>query len=69
MSNCYINDAETWILYRGSTDKVSKVVKEAYQDYEAMEFGRKTKAMSDQERRIKLISTTAIKVHSLFVYG
>lgn len=69
MSNYYINHAETWILYHGSTDTVSKVVKEAYQDYKAMEFYTETKAMSDQEPRIKLISLTALKVQSLFVYG
>lgn len=45
----------SWILYRDSTDGVSKVVKEAYQHYEAMEFGTEKKAMSDQARRIKLI--------------
>lgn len=69
MSNYYINHAETWILYRGSTDNVSKVVKEAYQHYKAMEFETETKAISDQEPHIKLINTTAIKVHSFFVYG
>lgn len=47
----------TWILYRDRTDGVSKIIKEAYQHYEAMEFGTETKAVSDPTRRIKLIST------------
>lgn len=63
---CYINHAASWILYRDSTDGVSKVVKEAYQHYEAMEFGTEKKAMSDQARRIKLIPIN--EVHSLFLF-
>lgn len=47
----------SWILYRDSTDGISKVVEEAYQHYEAMEFGTEAQAVSDKARRIKLIPT------------
>lgn len=55
---CNIHHAETWILFRGGTGGVSKVVKEAYQDYDSMECFEKGKEESGQKRRIKLISTT-----------
>nr|XP_034319463.1 uncharacterized protein LOC117687296 [Crassostrea gigas] len=52
-------EKETLILYLGVTGGVSKIVKEAYQDYDAMESWRKKEgAKLDQKRRIKLISKT-----------
>lgn len=48
---------ETWILYRGHDEGVSKVVKEGYKNYETMEYGIETKTNTDPLRRIKLIST------------
>lgn len=47
---------ETWILYRGNDEDVSNVVRDAYQQYEDMEFGTKTPGISDPNRHIKLIS-------------
>lgn len=61
---------ETWILYRGNKHGVSKIVREAYQNYGDMEFGKKNRAayvlkdgtkisgisLADGNRNIKLIS-------------
>lgn len=57
--SCYIYRTETCILYRSSTDGVSKLVEEAYKGYQ--------KEVPDSDH-IKLIDITAIKVHSIFVY-
>lgn len=48
---------ETWILYRGKEQGVSKVVRDAYKRYEDMEFKTKAsqKEISDEDRHVKLI--------------
>eukprot|EP00105_Crassostrea_gigas_P010048 XP_011425193.2 PREDICTED: transient receptor potential cation channel subfamily M member 2-like [Crassostrea gigas] len=51
-------EKETWILYRGGTDGVSKVVKDAYKKYLAMQNWKTEETKSDQKERINLISTT-----------
>lgn len=55
---------ETWILYRGREQGVSKVVRDAYKNYEDMEF--KTKAhqrkISHEDRHVKLIRIAGEKV-------
>lgn len=66
---CNINRAETWILYRGGTDGVSKVVKDAYKKYLAMQNWKTEETKSDQRQRIKLISTTNKEVRSHFMYN
>ena len=64
---------ETWILYRGNEHGVSKVVREAYENYGDMEFGKKNRAMhdppkkngiplDDASRHIKLISIAGKEV-------
>lgn len=56
------SEKETWILFRGCNGGVSKVVKEAYEDYDSMECWIKGKEESEsnpnRSRRIKLINTT-----------
>lgn len=49
---------ETWILFRKNKELVSKVILEAYQHYEAMEFGRKKDGddIANPNRHIKLIN-------------
>lgn len=59
---------ETWILYRGKEQGVSKVVRDAYKRYEDMEF--KTKAsqtkISDEDRHVKLIRIAGEKVTDVY---
>lgn len=54
---------ETWILFRKNELKelVSNVILEAYQHYEAMEFGRDEK-IDNPDRHIKLINISGKKV-------
>lgn len=59
---------ETWILYRGNDEDVSKVVSDAYQQYEDMEFGTKTSKINDSNRHIKLISFAGKKVQLLYLW-
>lgn len=55
---------ETWILYSGTEQGVSKVVREAYKYYEDMEFKTKSeeKEISDPDRHVKLISMAGNEV-------
>lgn len=56
---------ETWILYRGKEEGLSKVVREAYKSYEEMEFktdSDKKKEMDDKDRHVKLIKIAGKKV-------
>uniref|UniRef100_K1PPB5 Transient receptor potential cation channel subfamily M member 5 n=1 Tax=Magallana gigas TaxID=29159 RepID=K1PPB5_MAGGI len=58
------NGGETWILYRGKEEGLSKVVREAYKSYEEMEFktdSDKKKEMDDKDRHVKLIKIAGIK--------
>lgn len=55
---------ETWILYRGREEGVSKVVEEAYRHYENIEFWMKPAEINDQKRHIKLIDISGKKVFS-----
>lgn len=54
---------ETWILFRKNELKelVSNVILEAYQHYEAMEFGR-DEEIDNPDRHIKLINISGKKV-------
>ena len=56
--NHYIFSKETWILHRGKDHGVSKVVREAYQNYGVMEFEFKNSKITieNKERHVKLIS-------------
>nr|XP_034320576.1 transient receptor potential cation channel subfamily M member-like 2 isoform X2 [Crassostrea gigas] len=47
---------ETWILFRKNDEGLSNVIRNAYQHYEAMEFGKKQKDIGDPDRHIKLIN-------------
>nr|XP_034329613.1 transient receptor potential cation channel subfamily M member-like 2 isoform X2 [Crassostrea gigas] len=47
---------ETWILYRGNKQGVSKVVTDAYKHYGNMEFKTEQKDIGHQDRHIKLVS-------------
>lgn len=47
---------ETWILYRGNDYEVSKLVENAYQHYENLEFGIERVDIGDPRRHIKLIN-------------
>lgn len=58
---------ETWILYRGNDEDVSNVVRDAYQQYEDLEFGTKTPGISDPNRHIKLISIAGKQVQLLYL--
>lgn len=58
MYNCI----ETWILYQGNGKGLSNLVRNAYLDYEVLEFGIKTVDISDSDRHIKLISIAEEKV-------
>lgn len=51
----YIRNLETWILYRGKADGVSKVVRDAYQSYKDLEFKAKEVERSDPNLHVKLI--------------
>lgn len=50
------NGGETWILHQGNDMKISNIVRDAYRNYEIMEFGTDTVDISDSNRHIKLIS-------------
>lgn len=56
--------SETWILYRGKEQGLSKVVREAYKSNEEMEFKTKSqeKEINDKDRHVKLIKIAGIKV-------
>lgn len=56
--------SETWILYRGKEQGLSKVVREAYKSYEEIEFKTKSqeKEINDNDRHVKLIKIAGIKV-------
>lgn len=58
---------ETWILYNGKKHGLSKVVKEAYKNYEDIEF--KTRAaknkISDPDRHVKLVNIAGKEVKIL----
>lgn len=55
---------DTWILFRGYASGVSKLIMDAYHNYEIMEFGttHKQKSINDVDRHIKLISIAGKKV-------
>lgn len=57
---------ETWILYSGAEQGVSKVVRDAYKYYEDMEFKTKSfkKKINDPDRRVKLISMAGNKTNN-----
>lgn len=56
---------ESWILYRGKEQGISKVVMEAYKNYEEMEFKTKCqqKEIYDDDRHVKLISIAELKTN------
>lgn len=58
----FVYSTETWILYRGSDYEVSKLVENAYQHYENLEFGNDSVNIHDQRRHIKLINISGKKV-------
>lgn len=60
----YVCFLETWILYRGKEQGLSKVVREAYKNYEEMEFKTKLedKKINNEDRHIKLIKIAGLKV-------
>lgn len=58
----YIFVVETWILFRENDEVVSNVIQEAYEHYEAMEFGRDRKDIGDPNRHVKLINIAGKKV-------
>lgn len=60
---------DTWILFRGYAAGVSKLILDAYHNYEIMEFGRKhkRKPITDVDRHIKLISIAGEKVNRLIL--
>uniref|UniRef100_A0A8W8NIW9 TRPM SLOG domain-containing protein n=1 Tax=Magallana gigas TaxID=29159 RepID=A0A8W8NIW9_MAGGI len=47
---------ETWILFRGNDEGVSKIVKDAYRNYEDLHFETETISKDDHNRHVKLIS-------------
>lgn len=51
------------ILHRESDNGLSKVIRNAYLNYEIMEFGEKAVDINDPQRRIKLISVAGKKVY------
>lgn len=60
---------DTWILFRGYASGVSKLIMDAYHNYEIMEFGtkHKQKSITDVDRHIKLISIAGKKVNRLIL--
>uniref|UniRef100_A0A8W8NSN5 TRPM SLOG domain-containing protein n=1 Tax=Magallana gigas TaxID=29159 RepID=A0A8W8NSN5_MAGGI len=54
---------ETWILFRENDEVVSNVIQEAYEHYEAMEFGRDRKDIGDPNRHVKLINIAGKKIN------
>lgn len=60
---------ETWILYRSvGGGRVSKVVNEAYNHYENIEFMSCQAGMDDPKRHIKLIDLSEEELFSDEVY-
>lgn len=61
---CIFNFLETWILYLGKKQGISKVVRDAYRNYEDIEF--KTRAaknkINNPDRHVKLINLAGKKV-------
>lgn len=53
---------ESWIFYLENDKGVSKLVRNAYLDYEVLEFGMKEVDINDSNRHIKLISIAGKKV-------
>ena len=60
---CFFS-TESWILYSGNEQGVSKSVRDAYRKYGNKEFGTKNDKIpkDDKNRHIKLISITNKKV-------
>lgn len=58
---------ESWIFYLENDKGVSKLVRDAYLDYEVLEFGMKTVDIYDSDRHIKLISIAGEKVCFNFI--
>lgn len=58
----FVYSTETWILYRRSDYEVSKLVENAYQHYENLEFGNDSVDIHDRRRHIKLINISGKKV-------
>lgn len=58
---------ESWIFYLENDKGVSKFVRDAYLDYEVLEFGMKTVDIYDSDRHIKLISIAGEKVCFNFI--
>ncbi|XP_056003652.1 transient receptor potential cation channel subfamily M member 2-like [Ostrea edulis] len=54
---------DTWIIYHGKENGLSKIIRDAYRIYENMEFSTKKKSMgiADKDRHVKLISITKTK--------
>lgn len=65
--SCVFYCIETWILYSGAEQGVSKVVRDAYKYYEDMEFKTKSfeKEIIDPDRHVKLISMAGNKVQMI----
>lgn len=66
---------ETWIIYRGYDDGLSKIVKDAYQNYEDMEFEtkepnkrtvRNVKCISVKKKKVSLLRL--IYMHNIYAY-
>lgn len=53
---------ESWIFFLENDKGVSRLVRNAYIDYEVLEFGMKTVDINDSDRHIKLISIAEEKV-------
>lgn len=58
---------ESWIFYLENDKGVSRLVRNAYIDYEVLEFGMKTVDINDSDRHIKLISIAEEKVCVHFI--
>lgn len=58
---------ESWIFFLENDKGVSRLVRNAYIDYEVLEFGMKTVDINDSDRHIKLISIAEKKVCFHFI--
>lgn len=58
---------ESWIFFLENDKGVSRLVRNAYIDYEVLEFGMKTVDINDSDRDIKLISIAEEKVCFHFI--
>lgn len=58
---------ESWIFYLENDKGVSRLVRNAYIDYEVLEFGMKAVDINDSDRHIKLISIAEEKVCFHFI--